>query len=71
MSISSSGVSHDRAVADRRCVIGVFGLVIGSFLNVVIYRVPRDESILFPSSHCPTCNDAGAVPGTTCRCSAG
>jgi leader peptidase (prepilin peptidase) / N-methyltransferase len=35
--------------------IGVFGLVIGSFLNVVIYRVPRDESILFPSSHCTAC----------------
>jgi leader peptidase (prepilin peptidase)/N-methyltransferase len=36
-------------------LIGVLGLVIGSFLNVVIYRVPRDESIVFPASHCPTC----------------
>ena len=33
----------------------VLGLVIGSFLNVVIYRVPREESILFPGSHCTTC----------------
>ncbi len=34
----------------------VFGLVIGSFLNVVIYRLPRDESLLKPPSHCPRCN---------------
>lgn len=33
----------------------VFGLVVGSFLNVVIYRLPRGESILFPGSHCPSC----------------
>jgi leader peptidase (prepilin peptidase)/N-methyltransferase len=33
----------------------VFGLVIGSFLNVVIWRVPRKESIVRPPSHCPTC----------------
>ena len=33
-----------------------FGLSLGSFLNVVIYRLPRKESILFPSSHCPSCN---------------
>lgn len=34
----------------------VFGLLIGSFLNVVIYRLPLDESIVFPGSHCPSCN---------------
>lgn len=34
----------------------VFGLIIGSFLNVVIYRLPRHESIAFPGSHCPACN---------------
>jgi len=34
---------------------GLVGLAIGSFLNVVIYRVPRDESIAFPPSHCPAC----------------
>ena len=33
----------------------VFGLAAGSFLNVVIYRLPRGESIVFPSSHCPEC----------------
>jgi leader peptidase (prepilin peptidase)/N-methyltransferase len=31
------------------------GLVFGSFLNVVIYRLPRGESVAFPASHCTTC----------------
>jgi len=33
-----------------------FGAIIGSFLNVLIYRLPRKESILFPASHCPNCH---------------
>lgn len=36
----------------------IFGLLIGSFLNVVIYRVPKRESVVFPGSHCPACNVA-------------
>ncbi len=32
-----------------------FGLIVGSFLNVVIYRVPRAESVAFPASHCGSC----------------
>jgi leader peptidase (prepilin peptidase)/N-methyltransferase len=31
------------------------GLLIGSFLNVVAYRLPRGESLLWPASHCPEC----------------
>ncbi|MBE0536339.1 MAG: prepilin peptidase [Phycisphaerae bacterium] len=33
-----------------------FGSCIGSFLNVVIYRLPRDKSIVSPPSSCPSCN---------------
>ncbi|MGQ9503832.1 MAG: prepilin peptidase [Thermogutta sp.] len=33
----------------------VLGAVIGSFLNVVIYRLPRRESLIWPGSHCPKC----------------
>jgi len=34
----------------------VLGLAIGSFLNVVAYRLPRGESLLHPPSHCPSCD---------------
>ena len=36
-------------------VLAFLGLAIGSFLNVVIYRVPGGESLLRPPSHCPAC----------------
>jgi len=39
-------------------VAGVFGAVIGSFLNVVIHRVPLEESIVFPNSRCASCGGA-------------
>jgi leader peptidase (prepilin peptidase) / N-methyltransferase len=39
-------------------VVGVLGLAVGSFLNVVIHRVPRDESLVHPGSHCPSCGHA-------------
>ncbi|MHC1758864.1 MAG: A24 family peptidase [Negativicutes bacterium] len=34
------------------------GLVVGSFLNVCIWRLPREESIIRPGSHCPACSTA-------------
>ena len=37
---------------------GIIGAVIGSFLNVVIHRVPLEESIVFPNSSCPACGAA-------------
>ncbi|MGI6629227.1 MAG: prepilin peptidase [Bacillota bacterium] len=38
-------------------LIFIFGLVIGSFLNVCISRIPRSESIVFPPSRCEICNN--------------
>jgi leader peptidase (prepilin peptidase) / N-methyltransferase len=43
-------------------VIGLLGLVVGSFLNVVIHRVPLRQSIVWPGSHCPRCG-AAIKPG--------
>jgi leader peptidase (prepilin peptidase)/N-methyltransferase len=37
-------------------IVFIFGLIIGSFLNVCIYRIPRNESIAWPGSHCPKCS---------------
>ncbi|QAT41174.1 A24 family peptidase [Clostridium sp. JN-9] len=37
--------------------IFIIGLIIGSFLNVCIYRIPREESISFPPSHCTNCGN--------------
>ena len=34
----------------------VFGIVLGSFYNVVGYRIPKKQSLIFPASHCTTCN---------------
>ena len=46
------GVPREVAVGVALC----FGLLVGSFLNVVIHRLPRGESIVHPPSHCPGCD---------------
>ncbi len=37
---------------------GIFGAMLGSFLNVCVYRLPRNESVIRPGSHCPGCGAA-------------
>jgi len=36
-------------------LIFILGLIVGSFSNVCIHRIPRNESIIYPASHCPKC----------------
>jgi len=36
-------------------IIFIFGAIVGSFLNVCIFRLPRDRSIILPNSFCPSC----------------
>jgi prepilin signal peptidase PulO-like enzyme (type II secretory pathway) len=42
-------------VAAAVVIAAIFGALVGSFLNVVFWRVPRGESIVYPGSHCPAC----------------
>ncbi len=39
----------------RNLLIFILGSIVGSFLNVCIYRMPKNESIVSPPSHCPNC----------------
>jgi leader peptidase (prepilin peptidase) / N-methyltransferase len=38
--------------------VAAVGAALGSFINVVVYRLPRGESLVSPGSHCPSCNSA-------------
>ena len=46
-------------------IVGLFaiGTVVGSFLNVCIYRIPWQKSVIWPASHCPRCFSAIAAAG--------
>ncbi len=37
-------------------LLAIFGSVVGSFLNVCIFRIPADKSIILPASHCVNCH---------------
>ena len=56
----SPGRREARAMplAFAAAVAGAFGATIGSFLNVVAYRLPRRESLVHPGSRCPGCGTA-------------
>ncbi len=52
----------DYGTAVLTVLCAVLGLIVGSFLNVVIYRVPRGESVVSPRSRCPRCGyEIGAL----------
>lgn len=38
-----------------QATVFMFGMIVGSFLNVCIVRMPEEKSVIFPSSHCPSC----------------
>ncbi|OGW78557.1 MAG: hypothetical protein A3K16_01555 [Omnitrophica bacterium RIFCSPLOWO2_01_FULL_45_24] len=38
-----------------KAIVFILGSIIGSFLNVCIYRLPKGRSVIFPGSHCPNC----------------
>ncbi|GHD47204.1 prepilin peptidase [Mycetocola manganoxydans] len=51
-----TGLEQNVVLITGTVFIGVFGLLIGSFLNVVVYRVPNGLSVVSPPSACPGCD---------------
>jgi leader peptidase (prepilin peptidase) / N-methyltransferase len=47
---------ESQAIFSASLVVGLFGAIVGSFMNVCIYRLPLHESIAWPGSHCPGCS---------------
>ena len=56
MSLFALDLSDGYVAALALSIAGALGLAVGSFLNVVAWRVPRDESVLHPPSACPACH---------------
>jgi len=48
----------DHRLIEIAIIVFILGVMVGSFLNVVIYRIPKDESIVFPASKCQSCQNA-------------
>ena len=51
----SDNPTREKKALMLEAIVFILGLLIGSFLNVCIYRLPRQESIVFPASHCTAC----------------
>lgn len=53
--LKSHAPRADHSSMETATFAGLFGAVFGSFLNVVVYRLPRRESLVRPASRCPSC----------------
>lgn len=57
--LKATAVTSEGAIeieASFLVILTIFGLLFGSFANVVIWRFPRGESVSYPASHCPACD---------------